>query len=84
MSLWVLHHSGQRVSGGHVTLGAMSVSNRSLVVMSLWGLCHTGQQVNGGHVNIGAMSQWAAGQKWPCHYGGYITVGCGSVVAMSL
>ena len=30
------------------------------------------------------MSQWEAGQSWPCHYGGHVTVGSRSVVAMSL
>ena len=30
------------------------------------------------------MSQWAAGNGWTCHYGGHVTVGSRSVVAMSL
>ena len=33
---------------------------------------------------MGAMSPWVAGQWWPCHCGGYITVASRSVVAMSL
>ena len=48
------------------------------------GLCQSGQQVSGGHVTMGAMSQWAAGQWWPCHYGGYVRVDSRSVVTMSL
>ena len=52
--------------------------------MSLWGLYHSGQQVSWGQVSMAAMSQWAAGQWCPCHYGGYVTVGSRSVVAMSL
>ena len=68
MSLWGLHHSGLRFSGGHVTVRS----------------CHSGQQVSGGHDTMGAMSQWAAGQWWPCQYGGLVTVGSRSVVATSL
>ena len=53
-----------------------------MVAMSLWGPCHSGQQVSGGHVTMGAMSQWEAGQWWPCHYGGYVTLGSRSVLAV--
>ena len=56
----------------------------SVVAISEWGPCHSGQRVIRGHVSVAAMSQLVAGQSWPYHYGGYVAVGSGEVVAMSL
>ena len=47
-----------------------------------WWPCHSEQKASGCHVTVGAMSQWAAGQLWPFRYGGYVTLGSMSVVAM--
>ena len=51
MSQWVPCHREQQVSGGHVTVGAMS----QWAAGQLWP-CH-----------CEVMSQCAAGQWWPCH-----------------
>ena len=73
MLLFGTCHSGQQVSGGHVTVGATS----QWAAVQRWP-CH-----------CDVMTQWAADQLWPCHSeqqatGGHVTVGSRALVVMSL